>query len=45
MAIDLVLLTDGTAGDIIADEGVKPRPPVVTLNEFLGMELARMTRW
>ena len=43
MAIDLVLLTDGAASDIITDKGVKARPPVITLDEFLGTELARMT--
>jgi hypothetical protein len=44
VGISFHLLTKGASINIFMNIGTKSRPPIVSFNEFFGLEAARMTR-
>lgn len=43
MGVSFVLLAEGAASDILADEGGKTRPPELGSDELTGFQVTRLT--
>ena len=43
MCVNLHLLADSAAGNIIFDENCHPRPPVISADKFEGFKMSRVS--